>query len=115
MKFIPLVLVVLAGLLTGCGTPTIYSWGRYEDMVYKTYSEPGKLSPDDQILKMNEDLEKAKSRNKPVHPGFYAHLGYLYAQTGKLDQARQALEAEKAQFPESTVFVDHLLANLERK
>ena len=114
MKFLPLIPVIVA-LFTGCSAPTIYSWGHYEDLVYRSYAEPGKLIPEDQILKMEEDLEKARSRNKPVHPGFYAHLGYLYAQTGKFDLARQALETEKAQFPESAVFVDRLIANLERK
>lgn len=110
-----LLFLVLAGLLTGCGAPSIYSWGHYEDMVYTMYAKPGKATPEYQIERMEADLEKARAKNKPVHPGFHAHLGYLYAQTGKLDQARQALENEKAQFPESAVFVDRLLANLQRK
>ena len=32
----------------------------------------------------------------------------------KLDQARQEFETEKAEFPESAVFMDRLLANLKR-
>ena len=110
-----LLFLALAGLLTGCSAPKIYSWGRYEDLVYTMYAEPGKATPEYQIERMEADLEKARAKNKPVHPGFHAHLGYLYAQIGKLDQATQALENEKAQFPESAVFVDRLLANLQRK
>jgi hypothetical protein len=49
-----------------------------------------------------------------MHPGFHAHLGYLYFQTGKLDQARQEFETEKAEFPESAVFMDRLLSNLKK-
>ena len=55
------------------------------------------------------------SENKPVPPGFHAHLGYLYYQLGKADAARQELQTEKAEFPESAVFMDRLLANLEKK
>ena len=110
-----LLLSILSGLLAGCGVPSIYSWGRYEGMVYTMYAEPGKAAPEHQIEKMEADLEKARARNKPVPPGFHAHLGYLYSQIGKLDQAKLALEAEKAQFPESAVFVDRLIANLQRK
>jgi hypothetical protein len=58
--------------------------------------------------------QKARSENRPVPPGFHAHLGYLYFQLGKLDQAQQELETEKAQFPESAVFMDRLLSNLRK-
>lgn len=47
-------------------------------------------------------------------PGWHAHLGYLYYQVGKSDQARQELMTEKAEFPESAVFVDRLLANVKK-
>lgn len=109
-------LVLVLVLLSGCAAkPTLYSWGSYEGMVYSSYSEPGKLSPEDQILKMEEDYQKARARNKKVHPGFHAHLGYLYASTGKVDSARQEFATEKAEFPESAVLMDRLIANLDRK
>ena len=38
----------------------------------------------------------------------------LYFQLGKADQAQQELQSEKAEFPESAVFIDRLLANLSR-
>ena len=47
-------------------------------------------------------------------PGWHAHLGYLYFELGKSDQARQEFETEKANFPESAVFMDRLLANLNK-
>lgn len=46
-------------------------------------------------------------------PGFHAHLGYLYFQFGKFDQAWQELETEEAEFPESAVFINRLLTNLK--
>lgn len=107
-------LSALLALLTGCAEPTIYSWGHYEDVIYVSYSAPGKMSPEMQVGKLEEDYQKARAANKPVPPGWHAHLGYLYFELGKSDQARQEFETEKANFPESAVFMDRLLANLKK-
>ena len=107
-------LSALSVLLIGCATPTLYSWGRYEELIYVSYVAPGKVSPERQVEQLERDYQKARAENKRMPPGFHAHLGYMYFQLGKLDQARQELETEKAQFPESAVFVDRLLANLKK-
>jgi hypothetical protein len=113
LKLLPLLLAVPL-LITGCQS-TVYHWGHYEDLVYVTYAKPGKLPPEAQVLKMEEDLQKAAAANKPVPPGFHAYLGYLDYQLGKPDLARQEFEKEKAQFPESTVFMDRMMTNLVTK
>jgi hypothetical protein len=102
-------------MLTGCAAPTLYSWGHYDAVVYATYAKPGAVPPERQIELLEQDYQKARSENKPVPPGFHAHLGYLYYQIGRLDQARQEFETEKANFPESAVFIDRLLARLTGK
>ena len=101
-------------LFAGCASPTLYSWGHYEDLIYASYAAPGKVPPEMQVEKLEEDYQKARAANKPVPPGFHAHLGVLYFQLGKLDQAKQEFETEKANFPESAVFMDRLLANLKK-
>ncbi len=101
-------------LLAGCAAPTLYSWGHYEELIYAFYAAPGKVSPEMQIEKLEEDYQKARAANQRVPPGFHAHLGYLYFQIGKMDQARQEFETEKVQFPESAVFMDRLLSNLKK-
>lgn len=113
MKQPALLLVLL--LLAGCASqPMLYTWGSYEDLVYTMYAKPDKATPELQITKLEEDFQKARAKNKAVPPGWHAHLGYLYFQTGKLDQARQEFETEKQNFPESAVFMDRLLANLNK-
>jgi hypothetical protein len=107
-------LPVLIVLLIGCATPTLYSWGHYEELIYISYAAPGKVPPQMQVEKLEEDYQKARAENKRMPPGFHAHLGYLYFQLGKLDQAQQELETERADFPESAVFIDRLLANLKK-
>ena len=114
MKHLGLSLMV-AIIVSGCAAPTKYSWGQYESLIYASYDEPGKVPPEMQIEQLEKDYQKARAANKPVPPGWHAHLGYLYYQTGKMDQALQELETEKANFPESAVFMDRLIANLGKR
>ncbi len=105
---IPVLLAVV--LATGCATQHgLYQWGSYEDQIYAMYSEPGKSSPQEQIQKLEGDVEKARAANKALPPGHHAHLGYLYFQTGRLDQAVAAFETEKLLFPESRPYMDRLI------
>ena len=107
--------LVAAALVTGCQSPDIYYWGHYEKSVYIAYVKPAKATPELQARIMEEDMNRAISANKPLPPGFHAHLGNLYYQTGKSDLALQEFQKEKTQFPESAVFMDRLIANLAKK
>ncbi|HSU55273.1 MAG TPA: DUF4810 domain-containing protein [Candidatus Dormibacteraeota bacterium] len=108
-------LVVLLLASTGCSSPSLYSWGHYEDVIYVSYNAPGKMPPERQVEILEADYQKARSANKPVPPGFHAHLGHLYFHLGKYDQARQEFETEKANFPESAVLMNRMLAGLSKK
>lgn len=111
MKFRALCL--LATLLAGCGSaPTMYHWGSYESLVYARYAAPGKLAPEQEIEQLEKDRQQALATHRRMPPGWHAHLGALYLQVGKADQAQQEFAREKAEFPESAVFVDRLLANM---
>ena len=107
--------LALLPLLAGCAAPTLYTWGHYQDVIYTTYDKPGKVPPERQVELLEQDYQKARATNKRMCPGFHAQLGYLYYDLGKLDQARQEFATEKADFPESAVFMDRLLANLDKK
>lgn len=101
-------------LLAGCQANQHYYWGSYEDLVYVSFAEPGKLAPAEQIKVMEEDQRDADKHSKPLPPGFHAHLGYLYSTIGNKEAARANFEAEKRLFPESAVLMDRLLNNLAR-
>ncbi len=99
----------------GCTSPrTLYYWGRYEESIYTSYAKPGAVPPEKQIEQLEEDYQLARSKNQPMPPGWHAHLGYLYYQIGKADQATQQFKTEKATFPESAVFMDRLLAKFKK-
>jgi hypothetical protein len=106
--------LILLLLLTSCASQSIYYWGHYEELLYKQYQTPGEATPENQVLKLEEDIQIAKSKNKPLPPGFYAHLGYQYLQMGKTDEAKRSFEAEKTQFPESAVLMDRFLSKFKK-
>ena len=103
-------------VLAGCAGPKpLYTWGSYEPLIYTMYAKPEKATPEFQVEKLEADFQKARAKNKAVPPGFHAHLGYMYYALGKFDAARQEFQTEKVNFPESAVFMDRLLANLEKQ
>jgi len=108
--------VVGACLLVGCVArpQPIYTWGNYEELIYASYLSPQDVPAEKQVEILEKDYQVARSTNHRLPPGWHAHLATLYFQLGKADQARQELLTEKAEFPESAVFVDRLIANLKR-
>lgn len=85
----------------------MYQWDGYQQQVYEYLKGTG--SPEEQIAKLEESIQKARSKGAALPPGFHAHLGLLYAKVGKQDQLVQELETEKTLFPESVAFMDFLL------
>ena len=108
-----IIFLALSIVFSSCASPTKYYWGEYENLIYTQYQEPGKATPEFQIEKMQADIQKAASKNKPLPPGFYAHLGYQYLQAGKAGEARQYFVAEKKSFPESAALMDRFLKKIK--
>lgn len=103
-------LLLAVVLLSGCAAPkTLYSWDQYQPTVYQYYQQD-KTSPDEQIASLQQALELARAKGKAVPPGLNAHLGLLYANTGRNTEAFQYFEAEKTLFPESTPYMNFLLS-----
>ena len=113
MKNLYLIILLLG--LGSCASRTIYHWGHYQELLYDQYQTPGKATPESQVLKLEEDIEVARSKNKPLPPGFFAHLGYQYLQMGRTSDAKESFEAEKRQFPESAVLMDRFTKKFKSK
>lgn len=115
MKNIFLLLGVVISLsLIGCanGPQSLYSWGTYPQQTYLLLSVPEKTSPQEQIAKLEKDIEKAKSKNSAVPPGLYAHLGLLNLNLNNDLRAVEYFELERQVYPESTVLMDRLLRKM---
>lgn len=103
-------LLLLAALASGC-TPApkqLYQWDAYQPSVYKHY-QADTANLNEQVQKLEASIEKAYAKGVSVPPGMHAHLGMLYFNTGREDDARAQFNAEKSLFPESTHFMDYIL------
>lgn len=106
------------GLLLGSGCATkesIYAWGSYEEQLYLMYKKPEQAAAEAQIERLEADLELARAEDKPLPPGMRAHMGFMYFQLGRYDEAKQAFEAEKVAFPESSRLMDRFIDQLKPK
>lgn len=103
-------------LMSGCVTtiPDQYYWGRYQQLLLNMYVEPGSSDSALQILQLNEDIEIAANTGRPVPPGIYAHLGFMYAIEGSVVASNEAFSEEKKRFPESAVFIDGMMGRAKK-
>lgn len=95
--------------LAACKTtePTYY-YGAYPEAVY-SYFKADSTSISQQIIILEQIIEQARGKGKPVAPGVHAHLGMLYFESGDAEQGATHFEQEKALFPESTTYLDFLM------
>ena len=102
--------------LVGCAQPgpkPLYQWAGYQNSVYQ-YLKSNGAEPGTQIAALEAQIEKNKVAGEANPPGMQAHLALLYAKTGDDVAAQRHLEAERAQFPESSTYVDFLLKNTKK-
>lgn len=110
------VCLACAVVLGACETtPPLYRWGVYEELIYQGYRDPGSSDPVTDAARLAEDVERTEAEGARVPPGVHAHLGYLYFSQGDLAGATSELERERALFPESTAFVDGMLARMNAR
>lgn len=114
-EFKVLIFLGLAIYLVGCAAkPTTFAWTSYEEVVYQDYSKPGSVQPADQIAKLEADYQKLQSTGKMIHPGFHAHLGFLYSKVGNFGEAVKHFQMEKKLFPESARLMDRFIQKLKK-
>lgn len=106
-------LIALA-VLAGCaakGPDPLYMWETFPRHQYSTLLKE-RADPTEQIRILEAHAEKAKAANSALPPGFRAHLGMLYGESGHAQRARELWQAEVVAFPESAPFMDRLLKKL---
>ena len=98
----------LVGLMTACATTNLkYNWGRYDPSLYGYYKDPAKVGELSQAL--DAIIRSADTNHAKVPPGIYAEYGYLLLQRGKSQEAVAQFKQEQAHWPESKVFMDHMI------
>ena len=106
--------LALASALTACATApsSLYSWNGYSNHVYSYLKN--EASPEEQVLAMEKGVQEAGAKGRALPPGYYAHLGLMYLNSGRTDQALNAWAHEKASFPESAPYIDYLINNMKK-
>lgn len=109
MKTVPLTIVLLGLLVSGCNPPPIFYWGDYSETLYAY-----KKSPDEKTLQahkktLQEIITLAPQKRQKIPPGVYAEYGFLLLREGKESEGFEYLQKEEALFPESKVFVQRLI------
>ena len=95
-------------LMTGCTTTHgKYAWGTYDRSLYVYYKNPSTA------VALSGNLEAtikgAETTHAVVAPGLYAEYGYLLLQQGDAKAASAAFKEEEIRWPESKVFMDHMI------
>ena len=105
--------IALGGALAGCApTPSrLYYWGGFQGQLYEYFKADGS-TPEDQLRVLDAQAQSARASGAALPPGFRAHLAMIYLRLGRDGEAKQALEAEKASFPESAQYMDFLLKRM---
>lgn len=98
-------------LLTGCTSPYLYEWGKYDQWLYENYKNP--KSDEELYVDLTALITRYESRKnpavKPLAPGLYAEYGFLLMRRGENDLAIEYYNKEKALWPESVVFMDSMI------
>jgi hypothetical protein len=110
MKHLLLLPIVLS--LAACAPKSLYQWGGYEDMLYRGYKEPEKMS----VMRTNLEahIQKLQQSGEKVPPGLSSELATLFLQAGDKAKARFYYNVEKTTWPESRKLMDALITNLDR-
>ncbi|WP_252346164.1 MULTISPECIES: DUF4810 domain-containing protein [unclassified Paludibacterium] len=112
-----LVLGLIASvMLCACASQpdTLYQWEGYQSHVYSYLRADSGTSPDKQIQEMEAELQKIRARGKTPPPGYYAHLGMLYANVGNTAMMAQNFQVEEKLFPESAPYLDYLMSKVKK-
>lgn len=115
---LPALLVASLMSLAGCAANPrqgpLYHWGDYQRRLYE-YLKGDETTPAEQLDALQAQAERARASGAALAPGFRAQLALLYLQLGRDGEATAMIEAEKAAFPESTLYMDFVLGSIAGK
>ena len=105
--------IAVGSVLVGCAEAPkrLYYWEGFQAQLYEHFKADSS-SAEDQLHVLDAQAQKARASGAVLPPGFRAHLAMIYLRLGRDGEAKQELEAEKANFPESAQYMDFLLKRM---
>lgn len=92
----------------------LYSWYGYDDVIYNYSKSPTPEAKERLIALYQKIINKPRGYRRAVPPGIYAEYGYLLVKEGKLEEGQRLLRLEVEHYPESSVFVNRILQQLQK-
>lgn len=105
-------LVLLFGILQGCGPNRKYAWGKYDAALYAHYKSP--QDKEAYLERLREIVQDAEAKDS-VPPGLYAEYGYALYESGRIPEAIAFFEKESSKWPESNVLMQKMIRNARRR
>ena len=98
-------------ILTGCATPTVYTWKEYDNRLYKYYQNP--TEPESFIADLREVVSEGEKSGK-VPPGLYAELGYALYVQGSYQESITYFQKESEKWIESKALMAKMIDNASK-
>lgn len=103
------ILLTLSAMVISCADQSRFSWGGYENSLYKYYKNPE--GRDKYRMSLEKAVAKGQEDNR-VAPGLLAELGYLALEDGDSSRSVDYFEQEMALFPESRPFMKRVIKKI---
>jgi hypothetical protein len=113
MKIITTIAIAATLLLTGCAHNRLYSWGDYDDMLYRQYKDPAQAL--DMRTKLEAHIAQLEQNRQKVPPGLYAEIGTLYLQSNDKVKAVAYYKKEHEIWPESRGLMTAMISTISRQ
>ncbi len=108
-----LLALAAAAAASGCAKQSRYHWGTYDTALYQHYKNP--QDRDAYIEALKTTILEADQRGEKVPPGVCAEYGYALFEEGQAAQSLPWFQREKETWPESTVLMDKMIRNAQRR
>ena len=109
----PLLAAALAAVACACAAPAHYHWGDYDAALYRHYRNP--QDREAWVEALRTTILESEQRGIKVPPGLCAEYGYALFEEGQAAAALPWFEREKKTWPESTVLMDKMILNAQRR
>lgn len=103
--------LAIATSLIGCGGPSLFYWGDFEQGLYDRYVTEQHAQADAYLF---ETITDAEQHHQKVPPGAYADYGFLLFKRGDRNGAVAYFEKEKQAFPESSALMTKIIDRVKQ-
>lgn len=110
-----LCVLALVYMAAGCSNSSkLYDWKDYSSTLYSLKKSPDEKSAKAHMEMLKSIIDNAEKYHRNVPPGVYCEYGYMLLKTGSSADAKSYLEMEMKTYPESKVFMERLIADMDK-